>query len=1662
LAHLLIRANELVSAEALIDEIWGEEPPDAARGSLHSYISHLKKALGAERLISRPPGYVLRVHDEELDAARFEILAGQARRRQSTDPAGAARALREALSLWQGEPFADLANELSLAPEIERLSELRLAAIEDRLEAELALGRHAELISELERLVARHPLRERLAGQLMLALYRSGRQAEALAAYHRLRTTLDEDLGLQPSPAVEQLQTRILNQDPTLELAGAPLRGYRLVEQIGAGPLGVVHRAFEPQTEREVAVKVLSAAVANDPDFVRRFDAEARRIARLEHPHIAPLLDWWREPDAAYVVMPLLRGGTLTERLAGRQLGSQQALRWVEQLAGALDAAHRQGVSHGDIRPGNVLLDVEGNAYLADFLLGIDTSAGGHQHEAEDRYLAPERRDGQPPSVAADVYALGTITLELLEATSSGDRITHDVVERARSPSPEERPTAVTELVIAVRRALLEPSSDAAPADAFPAAGRNPYKGLRPFEEADSADFHGREQLVSELVEQMRQGARLLAVVGPSGSGKSSVVNAGLVPALRSEGLPGSGRWYVAQMTPGDRPFDKLEESLKAVAIGAPVSPAELLATDAGLGPAIDRILPADEQLVLVIDQFEELFTLVTDEDVRQSFLTLLGRTTGDQSARLRTVITLRADFYDRPLRHELFGRFLAAGTVPLPPLTPEGLARAITGPAGKAGLELDDGLVARLVSDMTQQPASLPLLQYALTELWERRDGRRLSVRAYGASGGIGGAIARRSDQLVRDLDAAGREAARQVFLRLIELGEGTPDTARRVLLGDLRALSDDARRVDGVIERFARYRLLLFDRDAQTRQPVVELAHESLLRAWPRLQQWIDEARDDLRQQRRLTGAAGQWLDGQRDPSFLLTGSRLEQAVQWADGARIALSPLDREYLAASLAERDRLAAEHEQREAREAALERRAVSRLRALVVTFALGAVLAGVLSVFAFAESQRAEREARTATARELAAAALANLDVDPERSIMLALAAVDRTRSADGTVLREAEDALHWAVVSSRAVLTVPDEGGYVAWAESQVLGSIFVTEGPEESGIVNVRDALTGEVLRSWHAHAIDVNDVAFNRDGTLLATTGDDGQLVVWNVATAAEVARLSGPSGHQVWGPSFSSDGAFVAANWTYEHGDTGATRVLSIATGELVLELDDLGTPWRTAFSPDGARLAVAFEEGHVALVFELSTGAELFVLEGHGGPLRDVEFSPDGQWIATASDDTTAAIWDSAGQFRYTLFGHAAPVKDLAWSHDSVHLVTGSEDGTARIWAALDEGPLALNVLSSQDLRGGVGGVAVSPDGTRVLTGQNATTAIKIWDLSPAGDAEWRNLPGGNGLGAIAFSPVSGELVASTDDDSIAVWNVETGSSRLNFGGHDNWVFAVEVSPDGTLAASAGWDGARVWSTATGEVQHIIPLGADEPWIQTLAWDPTSQFLATASVAGSVIIRDRSGSEVAHLPEGPGVSVWAARFSPDGQQLATAVKHAYGQRYDLSVHRVSIWDWRAQQRVATIPTSSLGLAFDPTGTLLATSHVDGGYAEIWELATRERKATLVGHSGRVGDVAWSPDPARDWIATAGNDGTIRLWNATNWTTELVLRGHEGLVWQVRFSADGSRLVSVGPDGRVRVWAMNLDDLIEIARAKLTRALTDEECRQYLHLERCPAD
>ena len=987
---------------------------------------------------------------------------------------------------------------------------------------------------------------QQIAERMAMAL---GIPLEERAAFVRQARAVTPKSGrpIEPTPTPMPRPEEIGQED----LSGRAIRGYALGERIGAGGMGAVYRAVQPLVEREVAIKIILPQFANHPDFIRRFEAEAQLVARLEHPHIVPLYDYWREPGVAYLVMRLLRGGSVRSLLESGALSLDVVARLLEQIGAALHAAHRVGVIHRDLKPANVLLDEDSNAYLADF--GIAKNLGNPNMEDVTRadaivgspaYMSPEQIRSDTIRPQTDIYCLGVMLYELLTGNAPFHGPTpFDLIQqhlsaplpplaarrpglpaaldtlimRATAKDPAERYESVSEMVTdfkAVVSGQLSLTSVSTPTLTASRDDRlliteNPYKGLRAFGEGDAEDFFGRETLTQQLLARLAEGgdlARFLAVVGPSGSGKSSVVGAGLVPALRRGALPGSENWFIVELMPGPHPLEELEAALLRVAVSPPTEStllAQLREDERGLLRAVRRCLPDDSniELVLVIDQFEEVFTLVHDEAVRAHVLNSLLAAVLDERSRVRVIITLRADFTDRPLRYMDFGELMRQRSEFVLPLTPDELEHAIRNPATRVGLTLEPGLAAAIIHDVADQPGGLPLLQYALTELFEKRDGRTLTKKAYAEIGGVLGALGRRAEEVFAGLKDDEQALARQLFLRLVTLGEGVEDTRRRVLRSEVESLvgltptpalphPQSARIGEGeppslvgvlptgegrggglmaVIESFGKHRLLSFDRDPLTRGPTVEVAHEALLREWPRLREWLNDSRADVRMQRQLAHAATEWQTAHREASYLLTGAHLEQFEGWAGTTTVALTQDEGAYLEASIAEGERKQTEELRRQRRELELTRKSeaaqrtsANRLRYLVGALTIFLLVAVGLTAFAFNQQSRAEEQARLSTSRELAAAAVNNIGVDPDLSILLALQAVDKSRT------KEAEEALHRTVAS----------------AQSHIV--------------------LSG--------HTIGVTDVAYSPDGIRLATASLDGTAKIWDIATGKELLTLT----------------------------------------------------------------------------------------------------------------------------------------------------------------------------------------------------------------------------------------------------------------------------------------------------------------------------------------------------------------------------------------------------------------------------------------------------------------------------------------------------------------------------------------------------------------------
>jgi WD40 repeat protein len=1057
--------------------------------------------------------------------------------------------------------------------------------------------------------------------------------------------------------------------------------------------------------------------------------------------------------------------------------------------------------------------------------------------------------------------------------------------------------------------------------------------------------------------------------------------------------------------------------------------------------------------LVLVIDQFEEIFTLAQDEAERQAFISNLLTAASEPGGMVTVVITLRADFYSHCAPYPELRDALASLQEYIGLMDSAELHRAITEPASQGGWQLEPGLLEVLLKDAgaevspQPEPGFLPLLSHALLETWQRRSGRSLTVSGYLASGGVRGAIADTADTVYEDeLDEPQRLIARNIFLRLVQVGEeeGGMDTRRRVPFDELVRSPDEVSLVQDVLNRLVEARLIV------TTQEGVELAHEALIREWPTLRNWLDDDREGLLLHRHMTQAAASWERRDRDPAELYRGARLAQVMAWVQSHPSELSELEIGFLAASSDNAAREEAERETQRQHElemaralAETQRLTAARLRRRALYLAGAFVLALILGGLALFQGNLARRSAeiaqeerRLSYARELAAASLSNQEVDPERSILLALQAVAVTRVVDGTVLPEAEEALHKALLASP------------------------------------VRQTFTGH--EGW------VLSIAYSPDGTRLASIEDDGTTIIWDAASGEELHRLPGITepGDAIGNQriAYSPDGTRLVT------GDGSMVKVWDARSGSLLLELPGhTADVWAVGFSPGGELLASGGMDAAVR-IWDSATGALLHEMTGHQAPVESLAFHPDGQHLVTAGDDFSLKVWDvQTGEMVDERADFSAEIYGVAFSPDGQRLAAGNTDGIF-VWEMNDlQGEPVLRVP------GDIGaGLNFSPDGSRLaaITGSLAN----IWDAQTG--QELLTLAGHTGwLGGLAFSPDGQRLASSSFDGTVKLWSLALGQEETTLAGPGTRAI---YSPDGAQIATAGLGGTvQLWNAATGE--EVRTLVGHTAQVMSVAFSADGRQVVSGGFDETAKIWNANTGELLHTLTGHELAVRDVAFSPDGRRIATG-------GFDETAR---LWDAETGeelQRLAGHEGLVLGVAFSPDSARLTTSSTDGT-AKLWDAATGELLLTLTGTQDGIRDITFSPDGR--WLATGGGDGSAQIWNAASGKELQTLSGHTAGIMSVAFSADGRLLASgsddntakvwdtdtgeelhtlpgnqggvwsvsfnprtegrlaVGsPDGVVRVFLLDIDDLLAFARTRVTRPLSAWECQKFLHLPECP--
>ncbi|MEU5633162.1 nSTAND1 domain-containing NTPase [Streptomyces rishiriensis] len=1167
--------------------------------------------------------------------------------------------------------------------------------------------------------------------------------------------------------------------------------------------------------------------------------------------------------------------------------------------------------------------------------------------------------------------------------------------------------------------------------------GVRPYRGLSAFTAQDAQWFFGRERATAALVERVfeRIGNGPLMVVAPSGAGKSSLFHAGLVPAFRTPGgfpMPGAERWPVVAFTPTARPLEELLTGVaKALDGDLGVTVRQLRDRPEALLEAVRRTVddascahgdgarrPPPVRPVFLVDQFEELFTLCSDEDERRAFARVLcalatSRRPSDPEDRSGpdpavVVLGVRADLSGRCIELPELGAVFTEGLFVLPPMSVAELREAITRPADLAGLTLEPGLVPLLLRDagllgepggLPGEPGglpgdaadpgralpdvtpsgALPLISHALLTTWQRREGDTLTVAGYERTGGIRGAVARTAEDVFAGLYPSEQQTIRRILVRLVHVADGAGPARCRMSRAALVDRPADAADATAALDAFVRARLITADRDT------VEIAHEALLHAWPRLRGWIDADRDGLLIRQQLAHAAGEWEREGRDPSALYRGARLDTVGEWAGelDARSLLSAQEEAFLRASRAEE----AERRRQARRQI---RRRQSTLATLVVLLTL-AVAAGAL---AYRQRSDALHQERVARSRALAAQSASLAAGQPEASMRLAEEAYrsQATPEARGALLStqaqpfEARLGGHRGPVNS--VAFAPD-GRTLATASSD--------------GTVTLR-RLADRRTTATFTMAGQVRSVAFSPDGRTLAAGSTNAPVRLWGVAdhrtravfpqsTAGARAVAFDPRGRTL---------ALAAGDGTVQVWDTGRMRRVESFTGH-VGQVDAL------AYAPDGRTLASAGADRTVRL-WDTVRDRPGGVLHGHTDEVYGVAFAPDGRSLASGGADRTVRLWDLARRRTTSvLTGHSDDVNAVAYTPDGATVVSAGGDGTTRLWD-VHSGMPTLTLTGHTDY---TMGVAVNADGTMLATAGFDQTVV-LWDLGgPVLTARpyteiWQS----------AYSP-DGTLLATADTDhTVRLWDVARHRPVATLRGHRSAVFSVAFAPDGRTLASAGSDGTvRLWDVAAHRL--LRTLTGHHGDVFSVAFSPDGALLASAGADRTVRLWDMAARRPLATLTGHTDFVNDVAFSPDGRTLASAGD-------DLTVR---LWDVASREPLATLGghTGAVrAVAFSPDGRALASSGNDGT-VRLWDVGRRRPTAVLGGHTGSVRGIAFSPDGRL--LAGSGSDRTVRVWDVAGRRPWATLTGHTNAVWGTVFSPDGRTIASSSNDGTVRLW--NLD-------------------------------
>jgi WD40 repeat protein len=1110
----------------------------------------------------------------------------------------------------------------------------------------------------------------------------------------------------------------------------------------------------------------------------------------------------------------------------------------------------------------------------------------------------------------------------------------------------------------------------------------NPFPGLCPFEERDATVFFGRDTQVDNLLDQLGS-SRFVAVIGTSASGKSSLVRAGLVSALHGGFMAGAGsRWRIATMRPGGDPIGNLARELNEsgalgteaadVTLRIGLARAVLERGELGLVEVIQQAgLRDDENVLVVVDQFEELFRFKQDRDMSAAFVKLLLAAAAHKGTAIYVLLTMRSDFLGDCSQFRDLPETINDGLFLVPRLTRDQLRESIKGPIGVAGAEISPILVNRLLNELGDSQDQLPVLQHALMRTWEiwKQHGDPAKVidsTDFDEIGGLAQALSLHGDLIYKELPPSLQLVTEKIFKALTDRGSDNRGLRRPTRFADacatIGASPDEVREV---VEAFSApgCSFLMPPLGVPLEEnTVLDISHESLMRNWKQLRTWVDEEAQSVQNYRRVAASAKLHSLGEaalwRDPD-------LAGAERWRDRQRPNCTWAERyapgfedtmRFLDESIRERERQL--HEEK------IAARRRQRITAVVV---LALAILTVASTSAFLIAQRERSDSLITQSRFLARDAQNAADQgNANLGALLALEALPKQIAyPDRPFVAPAEYALEDAVANSM---------------------SLVVLSGHDDKALTSA----------------------AFSFDGKRIVTASRDGSTLVWDVASGTPILRLLGHS--PVNFAAFSPDGKRIGTA-----SDDNTARVWDAVSGGTIHVLRGHGDMVRSAaFSPDGKRIVTASSD-KTARVWDAASGAPIHVLR-HDDEVWSAAFSPHGERIVTASIDQTASVWDATtGKPIRVLRGHTGPLTSAAFSPDGTRIVTASYDQTARVWDATT-GKQILKLIGNE---GTVYSAAFSPDGTRIVTASYDKT-VRIWDATSGaqidvlrGHANWVN--------SAAFSPDGKRIVTASDDRTARVWRATNGALTLVFRGHRGTVYSAAFSPHGERIVTASLDKtARVWDATTGKLIRVLGgrgvLGGHTKTVSSAAFSPDGKRIVTASYDQTARVWNAITGKLIRVLRKHTGPVNYATFSHDGKQIITAS--------DDNTARV--WDASTGKPILRLVGHEDGVtyaAFSPDGKRIVTAS-DDSTARVLVAASGKLILKLIGHEGPIHSATFSPDGTR--IVTASDDETAHVWDAATGKQILVLSGFGEEVWSAAFSSDGKRVVTGSADKTVRVW------------------------------------